>query len=129
MILDTTYLPLARTEIDKDLLRAIVEGKVKLRFNKVTVSSISIFELQAKAAELEVPAKFVIEAVEAIHGAFKVEPLNKPEVVEVSFKPRRSISDYIGCVIIGTAIALREDPVTEDSRILANRSLIKESME
>jgi len=37
------------------------------------VSMISIFELQAKAAKLMVPAEFVVDAVEAIFRAFKVE--------------------------------------------------------
>ena len=74
MILDTTYLlPLARISVDTDLLRAIAEGKVGWKLEEVTVSMISIFELQAKAAKLMVPAEFVVDAVEAIFRAFKVE--------------------------------------------------------
>ena len=74
MILDTTYLlPLARISVDTDLLKAIADGKVGWKLEEVTVSMISIFELQAKAAKLMVPAEFVVDAVEAIFRAFKVE--------------------------------------------------------
>ena len=53
MIIDTTYLlPLARTRINNDLLRAMADGKIELRFEDIIVNSVSIFELQAKDAKL-----------------------------------------------------------------------------
>ena len=67
MILDTIYLlPLARIEIDTDLLREMAEGRTKIRFEDITISQISIFELQAKAAELGIPPPYVIEAVQRL---------------------------------------------------------------
>ena len=126
MILDTTYmLPLARIAIEVDLLDAITKGKTDLKLEDVTVSLISIFELQAKAMRLMVPAEFVIKAVKAIFNAFKVEPFYKPEIIETSYKLKKLITDYIDCVITATAITLKEDLVTEDSLILANAKAIE----
>ena len=63
MILDTTYLlPLAGIGVDVDLLRSIVEGRVPLDLGDVKVSLISLFELQAKAAKLDIPVERVVKA-------------------------------------------------------------------
>jgi predicted nucleic acid-binding protein len=127
LILDTTYLlPLARIQIDTDLLRASAERKANLKLEEITVNMISIFELQAKAAKLIVPAKFVVEAVKAINMAFKVEPFSRPEIVEIAYELTKMIPDYIDCVIVGTAAVLKDNLVTEDSRILSKREYLKE---
>lgn len=58
MIIDTTYLlPLARIGVETDLLRAVVEGRVRrdVSLRNLKVNLISLFELQAKAAKLGVP--------------------------------------------------------------------------
>jgi len=126
MILDTPYLlPLARIEIDTDLLRDIAEGKTKIRFEDITISQISIFEIQAKAARLGIPPHYVIEAVEAIEKAFRIEPFNKPQIIETSFNLRKEINDYIDCIILATAITLKEDLITEDTTILKQKQNIK----
>ncbi|MBS7655460.1 PIN domain-containing protein [Candidatus Bathyarchaeota archaeon] len=126
MILDTIYLlPLARIAIDLDLLDAIAKGKTSLKLEDITVSLISIFELQAKAAKLMVPAEFVVKATNAIFNAFKVEPFYKPEIIKVSYELKKLIPDYIDCVIVATAIMLKENLITEDSLILANAEAIK----
>jgi len=126
MILDTPYLlPLARIEIDTDLLRDIAEGKTKIRFEDITISEISIFEIQAKAARLGIPPHYVIEAVEAIEKAFRIEPFNKPQIIETSFNLRKEINDYIDCIILATAITLKEDLITEDTTILKQKQNIK----
>ena len=53
------------------------------------MNSISIFELQAKAARLMIPAKFTVEAVEAILTAFRVKPFHNPEIVEASYNLKK----------------------------------------
>ena len=127
MILDTTYLlPLARIQIDTDLLRASAERKANLKLEEITVNIISIFELQAKAAKLMVPAEFVVEAVKAINMAFKVEPFSRPEIVEIAYELTKMMPDYIDCVIVGTAAVLKDNLVTEDLRILSKREYLKE---
>lgn len=126
MIIDTTYLlPLAGISIDTDLLESIARGRVSLRFEELAVSLISVFELQAKATKLMVPAKFITKAVEAILASFRVEPFYKSEVVEVSYELRKLIPDYVDCVIVATAVTLKEGLVTEDSLILANAEAIE----
>jgi len=125
LILDTTYLlPLARIAIDTDLLEAMAKGKTDITLDEVSVNSISIFELQAKAAKLMIPAKFTIKAVEAILTAFKVKSFHNPEIIEVSYELKKSIPDYIDCVIVATAAILKEDLATEDSLILSNKEAI-----
>jgi len=126
MILDTIYLlPLARIAIDIDLLDAITKGRSSLKLEDITVSLISIFELQAKAAKLMVPAEFVVNAVNAIFNAFRVESFYKPEIIKISYELKKLIPDYIDCVIIATATMLKENLITEDSLILANAEAIK----
>ncbi len=67
MILDTTYLlPLAGVDVRTNLLRDIVEGKIDLDISELKVSQISLFEMQAKAVKLGVPARRVVRAVIAI---------------------------------------------------------------
>ncbi len=129
MIIDTTYLlPLARIGVETDLLRAVVEGKVgrEVSLQDLKVSLISIFELQAKAAKLGIPPRDVAEAVNVILRSFQVIPFYKAEVIEATHKLRRVLTDYIDCVIVATAIALRENLVTEDQDILAHREELEE---
>ena len=89
------------------------------------MSMISIFELQAKAAKLMVSAEFVVDAVEAIFRAFKVEPFHRPEIIKVAYDVKKLISDYVDCVIVATATVLKEALATEDSQILSNRELLE----
>jgi len=127
LILDTTYLlPLARIQVDTDLLKAIADGKVNLKLEEVAVNLISVFELQAKAARLMVPPRSVIEAVKAILGAFRVEPFHMPEIVDVAFGLKKLITDYVDCAIVATAVVLKENLATEDSHILSMREPINE---
>ena len=128
MILDTTYLlPLTRIAIDTDLLAAMARGEADLTLGEVAISLISIFELQAKAAKLAVPVRDTVVAVDALLTAFEVKPFYEPRIVEVGFELRRSIPDYVDCVIVATAAVMEEDLVTEDSLILANREGIREA--
>ncbi|MEM1581505.1 MAG: hypothetical protein QXK89_03210 [Candidatus Bathyarchaeia archaeon] len=127
MILDTTYLlSLARIDIDTDLLQAIAKGKTDVKLDEICINLISILELQAKAAKLGVPAKFIVQATEAMLKAFRVESFHNPEIIEVSYELKKLIPDYIDCVIVATAAVLKEDLATEDSLILANKEEITE---
>ncbi|MBS7657555.1 MAG: hypothetical protein QXR82_01980 [Candidatus Bathyarchaeia archaeon] len=129
MILDATYLlPLARIAIDLDLLDAIAKGKTSLKLEEITVSLISIFELQMKAAKLMVPTEFVVKATNAIFNAFKVESFYNTEIIKVSYKLKKLIPDYIDCVIVATAIILKESLITENSLILVNAEVIKKGV-
>ncbi|MCE4601944.1 MAG: PIN domain-containing protein [Desulfurococcales archaeon] len=128
MILDTTYLlPLSGISVDVDLLRSIVEGRVPLDLNDLKVSLISLFELQAKAAKLSIPAERVVKAVDAIERAFTVVPFTIPEIIEISFSLRKAfLKDYIDSVIAATAIVLKEPLVTEDKDIHSIAHVLEE---
>ncbi|MEM3546672.1 MAG: PIN domain-containing protein [Candidatus Bathyarchaeia archaeon] len=127
MIIDTTYLlPLARIRIDVDLLRAVAEGKVELKLEDIVINSISIFELQAKAAKLNVPVDYVVEAVRVILKAFKIEDFHKPEIIRIANDLRGFIPDYVDCVIVATSISLKDNLLTEDSLLLSLKEEIEE---
>lgn len=121
MILDTTYLlPLVGISVDVDLLRDIIEGKIPLSLSDVKVSLISLFELQAKAAKLDIPVDRVVKAIEAIEKAFSVIPFTMPNIIKTSFYLRKTLlKDYIDAIIVATSIALKEPLVTEDEDIHA----------
>ena len=122
MILDTTYfLPLAQIAVDTDLLAAVARKETDLKLEDISVSLISLFELQAKGAKLHVPAKSTILAIDAIVSAFRIVPFYENGVIEAAQNLRRVISDYVDCVILATGIASREDVVTEDSIVLEKK--------
>jgi predicted nucleic acid-binding protein len=119
LILDTTYLlPLAQIAVDTDLLIAIARRKTDVKLEDLSVSLISVFELQAKAAKLNIPARGVIRAVDAIMSAFRVLPFYETRTIEIAQRLRKTVSDYLDCVIVATAISNKEDLATEDSLIL-----------
>jgi predicted nucleic acid-binding protein len=128
LILDTTYLlPLAQIAVDTDLLAAVAKKKTYLKLEDIGVSLISVFELQAKGAKLNVPAKSTIRAVDAILSAFRVVPFYEAGIIEAAQKIRKTISDYVDCIILATAVASKEDLVTEDSLVLEKkRKLLKD---
>ena len=128
MILDTTYfLPLAQIAVDTDLLAAVAKKKADLQIDDISLSLISIFELQAKAAKLNIPSKSTVRAVDAIMSAFRVVPFYEQGVVEAAQRIRKTLSDYVDCIILATAIASKDDVVTEDSLVLEKKKkLFKE---
>ena len=126
MILDTTYLlPLSRIAVDTDLLKAVDEGRTGLDMKEFGISTISLFEVQAKAAKLNVSTDFTTEAIETILVAFRAEPFYAPKILEISKALLDPLRDYIDCIIVATAITLKEDLVTEDSRIRKNGAFLK----
>lgn len=126
MIIDTTYLlPLAKIEIDTDLLSAIATGRVKISLGDIGVSLISIFELQAKFTKLMLPPVHLIRAVEAIFTTFRIIPFYRADIIETGYRLRKIIPDYIDCILIATAAVSSEDLITEDSLILNNREIIR----
>lgn len=126
MIIDTTYLlPLSRIGVDTDLLKYIDEGKADINIADLSISSISVFELQAKAAKLGVKPNHTVEAIDVINATFRIEPFFNQEIVRLSWTLLADVKDYIDCIIIATAIAIGEDLVTEDSKIIDKRDFIK----
>jgi len=59
------------------------------------------------------------KAVEVITSSFRIIPFHRSDIIELSYQLKTIIPDYLDCVIIATAVAEKEDLVTEDSLILA----------
>jgi len=129
LIIDTTYiLPLVGIAIKTDLLRAIAERRlrIKIDFSDLKLSLISVFELQAKASKLNVPPNIVSRAIDVILRAFEVIPFYRRNIIEKAHELREYINDYIDCIIVATAVVLKEDVVTEDTIIISIRKIIEE---
>lgn len=128
MILDTTYLlPLAQIAIDTDLLAAVAKKRTDVRLEDMSVSLISVFELQVKGAKLKIPAKVVVRAVDAVFSAFRVVPFYEADIIEIAQKIRKSVPDYVDCIVAATAVSHKAELVTEDSLILEKKAkLLKE---
>jgi predicted nucleic acid-binding protein len=112
---------LAQIAVDTDLLAAVAKKNTDLKFEDIVVSLISIFELQAKAAKLKVPAKSTIRAVDAILSVFRVIPFYEAGVIKTAQRIRKIIPDYVDCIILATAVVSKEDLVTEDSIVLEKK--------
>ena len=94
-------------------------------FGDLKVSLVSILELQAKASRLNVPPGRVYRAVDVIFGSLEVVPFYRRGIIERAHELRRYPLEYIDRVILATAISLEEDLVTEDSKILSVRGLVR----
>ncbi|MHB8701951.1 MAG: hypothetical protein ACYC7D_13175 [Nitrososphaerales archaeon] len=46
-------------------------------------------------------------------------------MLSASFEMRKILFDYVDCIIVGTGVALKEDVISEDSRILKIREEIQ----
>ena len=91
----------------------------------VGISSISLFELQAKAVKLGVPVRYVADAIEAISSELRTEQIHSLKIIEIAAGLLGWLNDYVGCLILATAAALKEDLVTEDSVIHRLKDRIK----
>jgi len=128
LIFDTTYLlPLAQIAVNADLLAAVARRETDVKLEDISVSLISVFELQAKSAKLNVPAKSTIRAIDAIMSAFRVVPFYEVGIIEIGQKLRKVVRDYVDCIVVATAVSTKEDLITEDSLILERkRKLFRE---
>jgi PIN domain nuclease of toxin-antitoxin system len=128
VILDTTYLlPLVGVAVKNDLLRAIVEGRVKgITLDNLAISQISLFEIQAKSVKLRVPVERVIRAIRAITSTLEVIPFYSKLVIKYSFELYELLGDYIDSVIVATAISTRKPLITEDKLILSYKSILED---
>jgi predicted nucleic acid-binding protein len=122
-------LPLVGISIKTDLLKAIVERKIKrdIGLRDIKINTISLFELQAKASKIGVSVERVIKAINAIYSSLKLISFHDSEIIRYSFEIRKIIPDYIDCVIVATAIVLREELVTEDRMIIGQREYLKKT--
>ncbi len=128
MILDTIYLlPLVGVAVKNDLLRAIVDGRVKgITLDNLAISQISLFEIQAKSVKLRIPVEGVIRAIRAITSTLEVIPFYSKPVIKYSFELYELLGDYVDSVIVATAISTRKALITEDKLILSHKNTLED---
>ena len=128
MIIDTTYLlPLVGISVDKDLFLTLEKSNSSFSLDDTLVSEISLFEIQAKCAKLSISHTVVNGAISEISSNFEIVPFNESRVIEVSFRLREKLPDYIDCVILSSAISRRKELLTEDSKILALKEYVSKA--
>jgi len=122
ILLDTTYLlpaiGISIKELNTDLpLKLIQEG------NQISICDISIFELSAKAAKHisagKLPPQRVTRGIKAIIYNEQIEtiPTYESQLLLTAFKLRKTLNDFIDCLILSAAIHHCDILLTEDKDI------------
>jgi len=122
ILLDTTYLlpaiGIAIKEHQKDLpLKLIQEG------NQISICDISVFELSAKGAKHinagKLPPERVTRGIRAIVYNEQIEmiPTYESQLLLTAFKLRKTLNDFIDCLILSAAINHCDILLTEDKDI------------
>jgi PIN domain nuclease of toxin-antitoxin system len=122
ILLDTTYLlpaiGIALKEHQKDLpLKLIQEG------NQISICDISVFELSAKGAKHinagKLPPERVTRGIRAIVYNEQIEmiPTYESQLLLTAFKLRKTLNDFIDCLILSAAINQCDILLTEDKDI------------
>jgi PIN domain nuclease of toxin-antitoxin system len=122
LLLDTTYfLPAIGISI-KELPN---DGPVKLiaKGHQVSINEISLFELSAEGAKHVIDGTLtperVARGIKAIiyDEAIETIPIHDNNLLLTSFKLRRTLNDFIDCLILSSAINQCDALITEDDDI------------
>ena len=122
LLLDTTYLlPAIGVSIkgvpDDSAIQLIERG------HRISISGITIFELSAVGAKQialgNLTAERVSRGIRAVVHDDGIErvPIQDTSVLLTAFKLRRTLSDFIDCLILSSAINRTDALVTEDRHI------------
>ena len=122
LLLDTTYLLPAIGVSIKDLSR---DAPIELirEGHEISISDITIFELIAKGAKHitlgTLTAERVSRGIRAIVHDDRMEriPVHDSSVLLTAFKLRRTLNDFMDCLILSSAINRNDILVTEDGDI------------
>ena len=122
LLLDTTYLLPAIGVSIKDLLQ---DSPIKLirKGHEISISDITIFELSAKGAKHitlgTLTAERVSRGIRAIVYDDRIEriPIHDSSILLTAFKLRRTLNDFIDCLILSSAVNRNDILVTEDGNI------------
>lgn len=122
LLLDTTYLlpiiGIAVKNLPTDTL-----GKLLRREGQVFISAITIFEISAKGAKYvasgKIPPERVARGVRAIvySESIKIIEIHENTILNMAFKIRSLLSDFIDCLILSSAINNCDALITEDEDI------------
>jgi len=122
ILLDTTYLlpaiGITIKEQQKDLpLKLIQKG------NQISICDISIFELSAKGAKHinagKLPPERVTRGIRAIayNEQIDIIPTYESQLLLTAFKLKKTLNDFIDCLILSAAINHCDILLTEDKDI------------
>lgn len=122
MLLDTTYLlPAIGVSIrglpQDALIQLIAKG------HQLSISEITIFELSATAAKQAATESLTGErasrGIRAIvyDGRIARVPIHDSAVLLTAFKLRRTVSDFVDCLILSSAMNRSDVLLTEDEEI------------
>ena len=122
LLLDTTYLlPAIGVSVkglpEDALIKLIGKGY------HISISDVTIFELSAKGGKYITTATLTAERVSrGIRSIVHDEriarvPIHDSSVLLTAFKLRRTLSDFIDCLIVSSAINQSDVLVTEDEHI------------
>ena len=124
ILLDTTYLlptiSIAIEEISQDAVE-----KLSLKGHEIAISEITLFELSAKGAKYVCNGRLqpeqVTRGIRAILRDQTIEkiPIHESKTLLSAFKVRRSLHDFVDCLILSTAINNCDALITEDHEIQA----------
>jgi len=123
ILLDTTYLlpaiGITIKEQKKELPLTLIQNG-----HQLFISDITLFELSAKGAKHvntgNLPPQRVTRGIKAIIYSEQLEiiPTYEPKVLSTSFKLKKTLKDFIDCLILSSAINHCDMLVTEDNDIL-----------
>ena len=122
LLLDTTYLlPIIGISIrglPEDALIKLIKGG-----HQISISDVTIFELSAKGAKYIATGSLTAERVSRGIRAIVYDdrilriPIHDTTILLTAFKLRKSLSDFIDCLILSSAINRSDILVTEDEDI------------
>ena len=128
LLVDTTYfLPFIGVNVRKIPSDAVIK---LIDHNEVKISNLSLFELSAKGAKIV--SQGILSSKRLMTGLKTVEtdarlvkvPYLKPEIMETAIEIRKTIPDFIDCLILSSALTESEILVTEDQTLLKYTSQI-----
>ena len=122
ILLDTTYLlpaiGISIKELNTKLpIKLIQEG------NQISICDISIFELSAKGAKHintgKLPPQRVTRGIKAIiyNKQIEIIPTHESQVLLTAFKLKKTLNDFIDCLILSAAMHYCDILLTEDKQI------------
>lgn len=122
LLLDTTYLlptiAISVKGLPKDALIKLIQ-----KGHEISISDISIFELSAIGAKHitagTLSAERVTKGIRAIvyDEIVTIVPTHESTLLLTAFKLRSMLSDFIGCLILSSAINQCDALITEDNDI------------
>ncbi|MEM3622001.1 MAG: PIN domain-containing protein [Candidatus Methanomethyliaceae archaeon] len=119
-LLDTTYF-LPAIGIGIKNLPTDIPIRLMKKGHQISISSITIFELSAKGAKYvasgRIPSEKVMRGIRALvyNENIDIVESHDSSILHIAFKIRKSLCDFIDCLILSSAINHCDLLLTEDA--------------